>query len=64
MKLCFLFVCFFIWGGGVVVVGMGCATHIVSHQGWVENSTPGIYRWNLPVLTGMANKAQVANNGK
>ena len=32
-------------------------------QGWVENSTPGIYRWNLPVFPGMANKAQVANNG-
>ena len=24
----------------------------------------GIYRWNLPVFPGMANKAQVANNGK
>ena len=34
------------------------------HQGWVENSTPGIYRWNLPVFPGMANKAQVVNNGK
>ena len=33
-------------------------------QGWVENSTPGIYRWNLPVFPGMANKAHVANNGK
>ena len=33
-------------------------------QGWAGNSTPGIYRWNLPVFSGMANKAQVANNGK
>ena len=33
-------------------------------QGWAENSTPGIYRWNLPVFPGMANKAQVANTGK
>ena len=33
-------------------------------QGLAENSTPGIYRWNLPVFPGMANKAQVANNGK
>ena len=29
-----------------------------------ENSSPGIYLWNLPVCPGMANKAQVANNGK
>ena len=29
-----------------------------------ENSTPGIYLWNLPVFPGMANKAQVANTGK
>ena len=35
-----------------------------SNQGWAENSTPGIYRWNLPVFPGVANKAQVANNGK
>ena len=34
------------------------------NQGSVENSTPGIYRWNLPVFPGMANKAQVANTGK
>ena len=33
-------------------------------QGWAENSTPGIYRWNVPVFPGMANKTQVANNGK
>ena len=33
-------------------------------QGWAENSTPEIYRWNLPVFPGMANKAQVANTGK
>ena len=32
-----------------------------AEQGWAENSTPGIYRWNLPVFSGMANKAQVAN---
>ena len=25
---------------------------------------PSIYRWNLPVCPGMANKAQVANTGK
>ena len=25
---------------------------------------PGIYRWNLPVFPGMANKSQVANTGK
>ena len=37
---------------------------LASEQGWAENSTPGIYRWNLPVFTGMANKAQVANTGK
>ena len=36
----------------------------VSQQGWAENSTPSFYRWNLPVFPGMANKAQVANNGK
>ena len=30
-------------------------------QGWVENSIPGIYGWNLPVFSSMANKAQVAN---
>ena len=35
-----------------------------SDQGWAENSNPGIYRWILPVFPGMANKAQVANNGK
>ena len=33
-------------------------------QGWMENSTPGIYQLNLPVFYGMANKAQVANAGK
>ena len=33
-------------------------------QGWAENSTPGIYQWNLLVFPGMANKAQVANTGK
>ena len=33
-------------------------------QGLAGNSTPGIYRWNLPVFPGMANKAQVANNAK
>ena len=40
--------------------------HIVSSilQGWAENSTPGIYRWNLPVFPGMANNAEVANTGK
>ena len=31
---------------------------------WTENSNPGIYRWNLLVFFGLANKAQVANNGK
>ena len=36
----------------------------VSMQGWAENFTPRIYRWNLPVFPGMANKAQMANNGK
>ena len=30
------------------------------NQGWAENSTPG----NLPVFPCMANKAQVAKNGK
>ena len=29
-----------------------------------EKFHPGIYQWNLPVFTGMANKAQVANTGK
>ena len=33
-------------------------------QGGAENSIPDIYRWNLPVFPGMANKAQVANTGK
>ena len=33
-------------------------------QGWVENSTPGIYQWNLLVFPCMANKAQVADTGK
>ena len=33
-------------------------------QGWAEHSTPRIYRWNLPVFPGMANKAPVANTGK
>ena len=38
---------------------------MTKNQGWAENSTPGIYRWNLPVFPGMANKeAQVANTGK
>ena len=36
----------------------------VIKQGLAENFTPGIYRWNLPVFPGMANKAQVANTGK
>ena len=36
----------------------------IQHQGWAENSTPGIYRWNLPVFPSMANKAQVPNAGK
>ena len=36
----------------------------IFYQGWAENSAPGIYRWNLLVFPGMANKAQVANNGK
>ena len=35
-----------------------------AQQGWAENSTPSISRWNFPVFPGMANKAQVANNGK
>ena len=38
--------------------------HLSKSQGWVEDSTPGIYRWNLPVFPGTANKAQVANTGK
>ena len=33
-------------------------------QGWVANSTPGIYRWHLPVFTGLENTPQVANTGK
>ena len=33
-------------------------------QGWAENSTPGIYWWNLPVFPGMANKAQVVYTGE
>ena len=37
---------------------------IINLQGWAENFTPGIYRWNLPVIPGMANKAQVVNTGK
>ena len=36
----------------------------IFNQGWVENSTASIYRWNLPVFTGMANKTQVATTGK
>ena len=37
---------------------------VTPQQGWAENSIPSIYRWNLPVFPGMANKSQVANNGK
>ena len=33
-------------------------------QGWAANSTPGIYRWHLPVFTGLENTPQVANTGK
>ena len=33
-------------------------------QGWVANSTPGIYQWHLPVFTGLENTPQVANTGK
>ena len=33
-------------------------------QGWVANSIPGIYRWHLPVFTGLENTPQVANTGK
>ena len=34
------------------------------NQYWAANSTPGICRWHLPVFPGMANRVQVANNGK
>ena len=40
------------------------ANDLCISQGWAGNSIPDIYRWNLPVFPGMANKAQVANNGK
>ena len=33
-------------------------------QGWVANSTPGIYQWHLPVFTGLENTPQVENTGK
>ena len=33
-------------------------------QGWAANSTPGIYQWHLPVITGLENTPQVANTGK
>ena len=38
--------------------------HAPALHGWAENSTPGIYQWNLPFFPGMANKAKVANTGK
>ena len=34
------------------------------NQYWAANSSPWIYRWYLPVFPGMANRVQVANNGK
>ena len=30
----------------------------------MANSIPGIYRWHLPVFTGLENTPQVANTGK
>ena len=41
-----------------------CLILVTTKQGWAENSTASIYRWNLPVFPGMANKAEVANTGK
>ena len=36
----------------------------VYDQGWVADSTPVIYRWHLPVFSGLENTPQVANTGK
>ena len=30
-------------------------------QGWVANSTPGIFQWNLPEYSGLENMPKVAN---
>ena len=32
-----------------------------ANQGWVANSTPGIFQWNLPEYSGLENMPKVAN---
>ena len=34
---------------------------LVTFQGWVANSTPGIFQWNLPEYSGLENMPKVAN---
>ena len=34
---------------------------MVDSQGWVANSTPGIFQWNLPEYSGLENMPKVAN---
>ena len=54
------------WGQGHTNV----AQHLLHHVTYAPATRlggkfqPRIYRWNLPVFPGMANKAQVANTGK
>ena len=35
--------------------------HDAFEQGWVANSTPGIFQWNLPEYSGLENMPKVAN---
>ena len=34
---------------------------VTGTQGWVANSTPGIFQWNLPEYSGLENMPKVAN---
>ena len=51
-------------GGGGKGGGEEGVRRMSNAQSWVANSNPGIYRWHLPVFTGLENTPQVANTGK